>query len=272
MASSPTRPNRESHKFPVLEHIFNDLTLHGKKGIGRDHSFGLGHVKTAYISLNIPRPASSSNIIIDLIRKNRGIERRLPNSIIQLGYDLRHKTGPVGDGDNYAGEFVYVGVGNTLHDWFTWPQEPNQVLSVEQPGVLRKIARFLRRDEASLFSVIDYCDVLSKAIYGNCTTVFRVQCPVKWQPNEIDGMYFSDSGGRSTLYPIEAKALSTADDLYLPQIHGAHRLVEQAYQDALVIPLGIQMTRDGMRIAVFEPTDDERLLLLGHEILSNVVD
>ncbi len=55
-----------------------------------------------------------------------------------------------------------------------------------------EIRPYLCNDEGALFSVIDYCDVLSQILYDQKNNiVLRIQNPMKWQPNEIDGFYFA---------------------------------------------------------------------------------
>lgn len=251
MKNNDAMQSRFSSKFPILQQIFDELTDRGKKRVGENLLFTHSAIERAYRAHGKPRPTSSSNFVLDLTRRNRGIEKRLPSTIIELGYDLRHTTGPAETMGNYAGEFVFVGVGNTLHDWLEWPSTPDKTITLAASDILKKIFPFLRRDEAALFSVLEYTDALSHAIHNKPQTVFRVQCPVKWQPNEIDGLYFSDSSQQVELFPIEAKALSTADDIYLPQIFGAYRLMRDYFAEIKVVPLGIRMTRDGFYIARF---------------------
>ena len=209
-----------SKKHPLLEHIFFGKTKNGTTGIGNNHTFLLSEISDAYEACGIAEPVSISNTILDLTRKNTGIQSRLPQSIIDLGYDLRKRTGPSSEGGNYAGEFVYVGFGNTLKSWFEWPDSSDTYLEIINV-IPSKILNMLSNDEGALFSAIDYCDVLSYAIYDQPLSIKRVQNPVKWQPNEIDGLYFSDFIGKDILFPVEAKALSTQDDINLEQMQGA---------------------------------------------------
>lgn len=246
-----------SQKFPVLEYIFNKLTENGTKGMTQNHTFTLKDVSEGYRACNIPEPASISNTILDLTRKRRDIASRLPLSIIEHGYDLRKKTGKTSTGEKYCGEFFYVGVGNALKSWHIWADEPDERVFVKN-NIPKKIAKYLGKDEAALFSAIDYCDALSIAIYGHnhSGTILRIQNPMKWQPNEIDGLYFSDFEGSDTFYPVEAKALSTRDDLNLVQMLGAYYMIKTKVPDIKVIPLGIQMIENGMRIGIFREAGD----------------
>ena len=112
-----------------------------------------------------------------------------------------------------------------------------------------KVIHLLGCDEGALFSVIDYCDVLSHALFGEPHTVIRVQNPMKWQPNEIDGLYFSDhDAGQERLYPVEGKALSTGDAINLEQMLGAYLTMKARVPRAEIVPLGIQMIPEGFRI------------------------
>ncbi len=245
-----------SMKFPMLEHIFNKRTENGTKGIGDNHTFTLRDISEGYAACGIPEPASISNTILDLTRQDRGIQARLPTSIIELGYDLRKKTGDASNGVSYAGEFVFVGLGNALSSWHLWSETPDRTVVI-QNKIPPKIARYLSNDEGALFSAIDYCDVLSKALYDLDNVVIHVQNPMKWHPNEIDGLYLSDFEGYDTLYPIEAKALSTGDQINLEQMLGGYRTIKEKIPHVQIIPLGIQMIVNGMRIGVFRENDDQ---------------
>jgi hypothetical protein len=239
-----------SKKFPILEYIFDNCTEHRTTGMTENHTFTLDDIAEGYRVLNIYRAASISNTILDLTRKDGGIESRLPLSIKEHGYDLRKKTGTDPYGKSFAGEFVYVGKGNALSSWYLWTETPDRQVCV-QNKIPIKVAKFLSNDEGALFSVIDYCDVLSLALYNSPGSVIRVQNPMKWQPNEIDGLYFSDFEGSDTLYPTEAKALSTGDNINLEQMLGAYNTMKEKIPNVKVIPLGIQMIKNGMRIGVF---------------------
>lgn len=190
-----------SKKFPMLEYIFNQKTNNGTRGIGQNITFTLKDVSNGYKACGIPEPASISNTILDLTRKNRGIDSRLPKSISSLGYDLKKKTGPSPDG-NYCGEFVYVGIGNVIHSWLVWDVSGERVVTVKNT-IPTNVLKYISNDEGALFSAMDYCDILSYALFGTEGKVLRVQNPMKWQPNEIDGLYMSSDG--ETIYPVEAK-------------------------------------------------------------------
>jgi hypothetical protein len=80
----------------------------------------------------------------------------------------------------------------------------------------------------------------------------RVQNPMKWQPNEIDGFYYGCIDGVDTVFPVEAKALTTRDDINLVQLRGGISTVGSKLQPKLrIIPLAVQMVENGIRIAVF---------------------
>jgi hypothetical protein len=182
----------ESSKFEILEYIFNKRTNNGKSLIGTDIAFSLPEIGQGFIAVGRTKPTSYSNFVLDLTRKNKGIEKRLPKSICNYGYDLRKKTGRVpGTKTNFCGEFIYTGKdssGNTIElcDWLVWGKPDKKIII--NNCVPNVVLPHLSNDEPSLFSVIDYCDILTKVLGVN---VYRVQSPMKWQPNEIDGYYIS---------------------------------------------------------------------------------
>ena len=90
--------------------------------------------------------------------------------------------------------------GNTIpiQDWLEWG-EPDREVMVEN-RVPELVRQFISNDEASLFSVIDYCDILSIILDQD---VYRVQSPMKWQPNEIDGYYIARNARVGRCYPSE---------------------------------------------------------------------
>ena len=77
---------------------------------------------------------------------------------------------------------------------------------------------------------------------------------MKWQPNEIDGFYFSEIDGKIVVYPVEAKALSTQDDINLVQLKGGVETVISKFKHLKleIIPLAVQMVNNGIRIAIFD--------------------
>lgn len=213
----------------------------------------LKDVSEGYRACGIPEPASISNTILDLTRRSNHISSRLPESIYSLGYDIKKKTGPSPNGDNYAGTFVHVGIGKVVQSWLTWPDNMEEI-EISSAKIPSEIRHLLRNDEGALFSVIDYCDVFSLALYKGKYRVMRVQNPMKWQPNEIDGFYFGHIDGQETVFPVEAKALTTKDDINLEQLEGGIQTVLSKLRgkDFTVIPLAAQMIENGIRIAVFE--------------------
>jgi hypothetical protein len=86
-----------------------------------------------------------------------------------------------------------------------------------------------------------------------------VQHPKKWQPGEVDGLYFSDYENSDILYPVEAKALSTNDSVNLAQVQGAYKTIVGKIAGTQIIPLAVQMIPQGMYIAVFEATETNSL-------------
>lgn len=252
----------EYNKFDALEYLFMQKTANGTQGVTSDIDFTLREIGEAIVRSGGELPASRSNFVLDLTRKDRGIARRLPQRVIDFGYDLRKKTGsvPGSPREKYCGTFIYRGKdaqGNTipLNDWLKLDEErPDEVIEIEN-RVPELVRSFLSNDEASLFSVVDYCDILS-AVLGQ--RVYRVQCPMKWQPNEIDGFYVAESENRRNvyIYPVEAKAASTHDDINLIQIYGQYRTLVERYShggyNLIVRPIAVRMTETGMVFAILE--------------------
>lgn len=244
-------------KMAVLEYVFNRKTENGTKCLQCDIDFTLKEVGEGIVATGGIPPTSWSNFVLDLTRKRSSIERRLPESIIKKGYDLRKKTGPVpGGGDNYCGTFVFRGFddeGKTIpiHDWLEWGC-PDRSVTVKN-RVPELVRRFISNDEASMFSVIDYCDILSVVLEQK---VMRVQAPMKWQPNEIDGYYVSQNARNIFVYPVEAKAASTSDDINLVQMYGQYNVFIEKYKrnsfSLIVRPIAALMEKDGMLLAVLE--------------------
>ena len=247
-----------SQKHPLLEYIFHKYNPNNDVSI-KSIIFSLADISEAYRmvtahtvgvggdSKRVSEPASISNTILDLVRQNRGIKSRMPDSLIDLGYDLRKKTG-----GNIAGEFIYVGKGNELSSWLVWDPFPKRIFVSSRP-IPSLILNYLRKDEGALFSVIDYCDVLSRAIYGAEGVLIRVQHPLKWQPNEIDGFYVGIIDGVEVLFPIEAKALTTHDEINIDQLLGGVNTVSANFHShhSHIVPLAVKMIPNGILIAVF---------------------
>jgi len=258
-------PRANYDKHAVLAYLFNQKTENGKIHIGEDIDFTLREVGEGIAATGGVAPTSWSNFVLDLTRRRNAISRRLPSSVISYGYDLRKKTGhvPGNTNDNYCGTFVYRGFdenGNTIpiKDWLEWG-EPDREITIEN-RVPALVQRFISNDEASLFSVIDYCDILSKVLDQ---TVLRVQTPMKWQPNEIDGYYVAQTPRNVYVYPVEAKAISTDDDINLVQIYGQYQTFISRYTrnnfNLIVRPVAAKMESTGMLLAILEhnPLYDE---------------
>jgi hypothetical protein len=230
----------------MLEFIFKKYNPNNDTGI-EQIDFTLKDISDGYKALGIPEPASISNTILDLTRKNNSISSRLPESIYKLGYDLVKKTGKNKDNISFAGSFVFVGIGNEIKSWLVWPDDIEEV-ELDSRGLHEDIRIFLRNDEGALFSVIDYCDVLSKVLFNEVNKVMRVQNPMKWQPNEIDGFYFCNKNGEHIVYPVEAKALTTEDDINLVQLRGGVLTITAKlnFERLKVQPLAVQMIKNGI--------------------------
>lgn len=218
--------NYKSKKFPLLEYIFSKYNPN-KEEIPIIQ-FSLQDITEAYDALRIKKPTSTSNTILDLTRKRNTIEHRLPKSIYSLGYDIRKKTGSTGESnDNYAGEFVFVGIGNELDQWLSFPKKYDESIPIDSDIIPNIIIPFLRNDESAMLSVVDYLDVFSRILHAEPGQVKRVQNPIKWQPNEIDGFYVCEWENEITLYPVEAKALSTGDDINIYQLLGGINMLHK---------------------------------------------
>ena len=259
-----------SKKFPVLEVIFRKY--YDPNDPNQNIEFTLDDVIESYDECGIKKPASISNTILDLTRQNRGIDKRLPESIINLGYDLRKKTGKSERG-SLAGEFVYVGYGNEINSWLVFPTIPDDTIEIENtvPSLIQ-CGDLLANDEAALFSVIDYCDILTKVIYSNDINkrdqVIRVQNPKKWQPNEIDGLYIDINN--ETLYPCEAKALTTNDDINLEQMWGGYKTVLSKIPNKTIKPLALVMRDYGLDIGFLTPNKTNNFLVLEKYVRVNI--
>lgn len=246
------------NKHAVLAYLFDKKTDCGKKHKNEDIYFTLKEVREAIGATGGTAPSSISNFVLDLTRKKSPIEKRVPQEVIKYGYDLRKTTGrvPGKKRENYCGVFVYRGFdaeGNTipLDDWLAW-EEPDRTISVENK-VPELVQTYIANDEASLFSVVDYCGILSQALGRE---VYLVQSPMKWQPNEIDGFYVAEDRRNVYVYPVEAKAISTDDDINLVQMYGQYRTLIEKYQkrfkNLLVRPIAAKMEKAGMLLAVLE--------------------
>ena len=247
----------KSKKFPMLEYIFNKYNPN--REVIPIIQFTLADISEGYACCGISEPASISNTILDLTRKQAPVSNRLPESIYCLGYDLRKKTGRNKEGIGIAGEFVYVGVGNQIESWFKFPEEHDELIAISTTSLPKSILQFLRNDESAMFSVMDYLDVFSKIMHGNPNQVTRIQNPLKWQPNEIDGFYVGDWDDGYTLYPVETKALSTKDDINLEQMLGAIRMLHTKFaklstrnKKVFIQPIAARMLPNEIHFAFFE--------------------
>lgn len=246
-----------SKKHPMLEYIFQKYYNGQKENI----IFYLDDISEGYRNCKIPEPASISNTILDLTRKKTTINSRLPQSIIDKGFDLRKKTGKSKENRSYAGEFVYVGIGKQIESWLHWPSDQIELLIIDSSSIPLDVLQIIRNDESALFSIIDYTDTFSQIFKEK---IYRVQNPMKWQPNEIDGFYMSEKN--NIVYPIEAKALTTKDDINLEQMRGAFYTIlnklKEIKIDFKVQQVAIKMIKSGILVAIFpidrEPSTVER--------------
>lgn len=87
--------NKTYNKHAVLAYLFDMKTNCGTQHIGEDIDFTLREVGEGIRATGGATPTSWSNFVLDLTRKRNTIAQRLPSHVIQYGYDLRKKTGPV---------------------------------------------------------------------------------------------------------------------------------------------------------------------------------
>jgi len=244
-----------SYKHPILEYIFVQRTQ-GLSQLPDEIVFTYEDIRQAMVALEIRRDkqASLSNFTIDLTRQAASHESRVPDTIWEQGYDLDRASSREAR-QNVAGRLVRKEL-KPKEPWIVWPEiDDADTVSVSNL-VPEGIKPYLGKDEGALLSVMDYCDVLSVALHDQRGTIMRVQHPKKWQPGEVDGLYFSKYEGDAVLYPVEAKALSTGDNVNLAQIQGMYKTIIGKISEVKIIPLAVQMIPDGMYLAVFELVDE----------------
>lgn len=242
-----------SYKHPILEHIFAKA-IANTTTLPDEIVFTYEDIRQAMIALDIRRDkqASLSNFTIDLTRQAASHEARVPDTIWSKGYDLDRASDREAR-QNIAGRLVRVDL-MPAQSWIVWPEIQQENIITIANQVPAEIRPYLGKDEGALLSVMDYCDVLSLAFHQQPGSIKRVQHPKKWQPGEVDGLYFSNYENQPVLYPVEAKALSTNDSVNLAQVQGAYKTIVGKIADVLIIPLAVQMIPEGMYIAVFEAT------------------
>ncbi|MEO8612464.1 MAG: hypothetical protein ABI690_31500 [Chloroflexota bacterium] len=260
MAYSHDGKTYRSYKHPILEYIFTKAIANSAT-LPDEIIFTYEDIRQAMVALDIRRDkqASLSNFTIDLTRQAASHEARVPDTIWNKGYDLDRAS----DRDarqNIAGRLVRVEL-LPAQSWIVWPEiDAENVITVANQ-VPQEIRPYLGRDEGALLSVMDYCDILSLAFHQQTGTIKRVQHPKKWQPGEVDGLYFSNYADMPILYPVEAKALSTNDSVNLAQVQGAYKTIVGKIADVLIVPLAVQMIPEGMYIAVFEASTTRELVI-----------
>jgi hypothetical protein len=255
----------------ILQEIFREK-FKGTPADQKEIPIYFDDIRKAGLALDMELPVSYSNFVLDLCRKNNGIKKRVPPIVIENGYDLKKATGTdPGNSQKLVGVFVHVGLGNEINSWITWPN-PRLSIEVDSSNLHSTVRRLLRRDEAAMFSLIDYLDLLTIATENSYGTIHRLQSPMKWQPNEIDGMYFADDDGELILFPVEAKALTTNDEINMDQLSGGFRTVQiQVEKINLGVKPRIQsvaalMTTNGIRFAFF-PDDTEPNAEMGFDFI-----
>ncbi len=181
-----------SYKHPILEYIFSKA-MENSAAPPDEIPFTYEDIYNAMAAIGMERPkqASYSNFVIDLVRKANTIEQRVPTTISERGYDLdRMPQRKAREG--YVGRLVR----NELRPkdpWIVWQEIPDEDVITIPNRVPESVKPYLGNDEGALLSVMDYCDVLSYALNNAQNTIKRVQHPKKWQPGEVDGLYFYDA-------------------------------------------------------------------------------
>ncbi|WP_129670401.1 hypothetical protein [Candidatus Chloroploca sp. Khr17] len=107
----------------------------------------------------------------------------------------------------------------------------------------------IRTDEGAIMSILEYCKILERVTGAH--QVFRVQAPLKVQPNEVDGCYVFEQNGLTTLIAVEAKSKGS-DVLLKHQIFGsAHQALNHfgMFVDE-VRPVGIKIQLDNTLLVV----------------------
>ncbi len=249
------------NKQSILEEIFKSKFL-GDASKQIEIPIYFEDIRDAGEKLGMELPVSYSNFVLDLCRKNRGIQKRVPKVVVDCGYDLKKATGSEPNSlRKLVGKFMYVGVGNEIQSWISWP-EPRLIIEVDSSGLHPTVRKLLRKDEAAMFSMIDFLDLLTIATENAHGSVHRLQSPMKWQPNEIDGMYFSEDESGLIFFPVEAKALTTKDEINVDQLAGGFRTVKSQVQkiglseEFQIQSVAALMTVNGIRFAFF-PTNIE---------------
>lgn len=114
----------------------------------------------------------------------------------------------------------------------------------------------IRTDEGAVISIVEYCRVLEQIM--GVQQIFRVQAPLKVQPNEVDGCYVFEQENSRVLLSVEAKSKGS-DVLLMHQIYGA---AQQALNNFgqfvdMVRPIGVKIQPDNrLLVVVFAPYHD----------------
>ncbi len=255
-----------SYKHPILEYIL-EKELERSSKPPDEIPFTYQDIAQAMEALGIKRErqASRSNFTIDLLRRSNTHEQRVPSSVWDRGYDLARAPKRLAR-ENIAGRLVKKEL-MPEEVWIVWGEIGTEDTIDVENTVPLEVRPFLGKDEGALLSVMDYCDVLSYAINNKPKTVMRVQHPKKWQPGEVDGLYLSMVDDKPILYPVEAKALSTNDDVNLEQVQEAYNTIIGKFENIKIIPIAVQMISEGMFIAIFEAeNENSSSLVITHRL------
>lgn len=194
-----------------------------------------------YLDQNdISRPGNIHNFFKDLVRT--GKMPRFLAEIADNGYQLVQTDG--------GGAFVKSDR-EDLDDIVTLPKD-QEALDVSSNDMPKLTFDLVRTDEGGVISVIEYCGILGLIFEAD---VFRVQTPLKVQPNEVDGCYIYEKDGKKTLLSVEAKSKGS-DVLLKHQIYGAAAQSSKHFGQLVdrIVPLGVKIASDNtVYIIVFNP-------------------
>jgi hypothetical protein len=253
-----------SYKHPILEYILEKvlaIATSEQSALPDEIPFTYEQIHEAIDALGIKRKSASiSNFTLDLTRSRNDWSARVSSWIWEQGYDLDRI--PDRDARQWAGRLIKKEL--RVDPYFNWPSISSDYQYHILNSTPSEIYPYLGNDEGALLSVLDYCDGLSLVLAGKANQVRRVQHPKKWQPGEVDGLYFQKTYTEDILYPVDVKALSTGDTINLVQLQSAYHTIQRHFKNnhqLKIFPLAIEMTHSGMKIALFHPNQTQQLIL-----------
>lgn len=197
----------------------------------------IAEVKT-YLDGQGGTPGNIHNFFKDLVRTGK-MSRQL-SLISEAGYHLVQ--------NKHGGAFVLSSDIDLIDviDISNY-QIISQTLNTQ--AIPRMVWELIRTDEGAVISVMEYCRVLE--IVMGASQVYRVQSPLKVQPNEVDGCYVFEKDGLRTLLAVEAKSKGS-DVLLKHQIYGAAQQALYHFGQFVdrVRPVGIKIQKDNTLLVV----------------------